>query len=130
MYQDIYDQAKMIIKKDACMKFYDAFRALYLEIDASGVGFGAILLQVREGMNCRCDEVPNSVTLHPIAFSSKILSGAKWHYSNIEWEVHRILHGLEKFHHYCFAKDVCVLNDYKPLVAIISKDVAMLSQHL
>ena len=30
-------------------------------------------------------------------------------------------------HHYCFAKEVCVITEYKPLVAIISKDVATLS---
>ena len=32
MSQDLYDKAKMIIKKDACMKFYDASRHLYLEL--------------------------------------------------------------------------------------------------
>ena len=33
-------------------------------------------------------------------------------------------------HLYCFVKEVCMITDYKPLVAIISKDIAMLSQHL
>ena len=57
-------------KKDT---FYDASRPLYLEIDASGLSFGAGLLQVREGMNCGHDEVPDNLTLHPITFYSKCL---------------------------------------------------------
>ena len=51
MFQDLYDTAKKILKKDICMKFYDAARPLYLENDASSIGLGAGLLQVRDGMN-------------------------------------------------------------------------------
>ena len=42
MYQDLYDKAKMIIKKDICMTFYDAARPLFLENYASGVGLREI----------------------------------------------------------------------------------------
>ena len=45
MYQDMYDIAQNIVNKDTCMNFYDAARLLYLEIDASGVGLGAIIGQ-------------------------------------------------------------------------------------
>ena len=41
-----------------------------------------------------------------------------------------ILHGLEKFHHYYLAKEVCMIMDHKVLVAMINKDVATLSQQL
>ena len=37
MGQDLYNRAKEIVKKDACMKFYDVARPLYLETDVSGV---------------------------------------------------------------------------------------------
>ena len=43
MYQDWYEGVKMMVKKDACMKFYNASRCLYLEINASGVGLGTSL---------------------------------------------------------------------------------------
>ena len=46
MFQDLYDNTKTIIKKDACMKYYDASGPLYLETGASDVGLGAGLLQV------------------------------------------------------------------------------------
>ena len=41
-----------------------------------------------------------------------------------------ILHGLEKFHHYCFDREVLVITGHKPLVSIFKKDVATLSQQI
>ena len=107
------------------MKFYHASRPLYLKTDASNVGLGASLLQVNEGMNCGHDQVPDNATLPPVAFASKSLSSSESQFSNIEWEAHGILHGLEKFHHCCIAKGVYVKTDYKPLVAMVSKDVTI-----
>ena len=72
--------------------------------------------------------VPDNTKLCPIAFASKCLTDAECRYSNIEREVLGILHGLEKFHHYCFARDIYVVTDHKPLVSIFKKDVANLSQ--
>ena len=42
------DEANGIIKEDACMKFYDETKTLYIETDAPGVGLGADLLQTRQ----------------------------------------------------------------------------------
>ena len=110
MYQDLYDKAKMIIMKDACMKCYNASRPWYLETDALGVSLGARLLHVRDGMNSGHDEVQDNAILCPTAFASKIPSSAKWYYKNIEWEALGILHCLKKLCHYCFAKVVYVFN--------------------
>ena len=60
-------------KKDACMKVCDVSRPLYLEKDASGVSLGAGLLQVREGINCGHDEVPDNLTLGSTASANKCL---------------------------------------------------------
>ena len=72
--------------------------------------------------------VPDNTVLHPIAFASKSLTCAEHRYSKTEREALGILHGLEKFHHHCFAREVHVITDHKPLVAILKKDMAMLSQ--
>ena len=130
MYWDLCDIAMKIVKKEAWMKIFNASRPQYLGTDMSGVSLGAGVLQVRSGMNCGCDEVPDSTTLWPVTFASKNLSSTQQHYSIIEFEAQGILHGLEKFHHYCFARVICIITDHKPLVAIPSKDVAMLSQWL
>ena len=102
-FQSIYDKTKSLLKTDACMKFYDETKPLYLETDASGVGLGANLLQTRDG-------APDNTILQPIAFTSKSLTSTEHRYSNIERKALCILHGLKKIHHYCFARDVSVVH--------------------
>ena len=127
-YQQLFASAKLIIKADVCMKFYDKSKLLYLETDASGIGLGAALLQLHDNMVCQKGVVPQNIALHPNAFTSKSLTGVEQRYSNIEQEVLGILHGLEKFHHYCFGQEVLIITDHKPFVAMFKKDVATLSQ--
>ena len=74
-YQALFNKAKLFIKSDMCMKFYDDTKPLYLETDASGIGLGAALLQTCKGTTCQKDTVPNNTVLHPIAFASKSLKG-------------------------------------------------------
>ena len=59
MYHELYDRAKKIVKKDECMKFYDASRPLYLETSTSSV-LEAGLPQVRNSMICGCDKMPDN----------------------------------------------------------------------
>ena len=101
-YQQLFINAKSVIKADVCMKFYDNSKPLYLETDASGIGLGAALLQLHDNTDCQKGVAPQNITLCPIAFAGKTLTGAEWRYSNIEQDVLGILHGLEKSHHYCF----------------------------
>ena len=129
-YQELFDKAKSLIKVDMCMEFYKDTKLLYLETDSSQVGLGAALLQMRKGTTCQKDVAPDNTILCPIAFVSKCLTGAEWRYSNIEQEALGIPNGLKKCHHYCFAREVLIITDHKPLVAIFEKDVAMLSQQI
>ena len=39
-YKKMLQKAKAFIKEDACMKFYDKTKPLYIETDASGAGCG------------------------------------------------------------------------------------------
>ena len=45
----------------------------YTSIDKSGIGLGAGLLQVRDGMNCWHDETPDNAILCLTAFARKSL---------------------------------------------------------
>ena len=64
-------QGQMLITKYVCVKFYDAAYPLYLVTDAPSISLVAGFLQVREGINCGCDKIPDNVTLCPIAFAIK-----------------------------------------------------------
>ena len=98
------EEAKAIMKEDACMNFHNETKLLNIETDTSGVGLGAALLQTKDNMNCHRDKVPDTSILRPIAFASKSLTGAEKRYSNIEREALGILYGLEKFHYYSLSE--------------------------
>ena len=117
----MFEEAKAIIKEDACMKFYNETKLLYIETDTSGVKLRAALLQTRDNMSCHRDEVPDNSILRPIAFTSKSLTGAGKRYNNIETEALGIPCGLEKFHHYCFAMEESIIMDHKPFITILKK---------
>ena len=72
MHQDLYEKAKTIVKRQTCMKIYDAARPLHLENDAFGISLAAGLLQVRDGIDCGHDEASDNVILQPIAFASRV----------------------------------------------------------
>ena len=129
-YQQLFNKAKSLIKAEMCMKFYDDTKLLYLKTNASGIGLGAALLQLRDNTGCQKDTAPDNSNLHPIAFASKILTGTEQRYSNIECKALGILHGLEKFRHGCFGREVLVITDHKPLVSIFKKNVVTLSQQI
>ena len=82
-YQQLFDKAKSLIKVEMCMKFCDDTKLLYLKTDASGIGLGVALLQLRDNANCPKDTAPDNTILCPIAFASKSLTVGEWRYSNI-----------------------------------------------
>ena len=76
-YQTLFDKVKSLIKDNVCMKFYDETKALYLETNASGIGLGAALLQMRDGATCPRNITPDNTILRPIMFASKSLTSAE-----------------------------------------------------
>ena len=45
-YKSVYGKAKRLITKDACMKFHNELKSLYLEMYVSGIGLRDGLLQI------------------------------------------------------------------------------------
>ena len=121
LYQTLYGEAKILMKDDVCMKFCDETRPQYLETYVFGIGLSTALLQTRDVMTCPRDTAPDDTILRPIAFASKGLTSAEQRYSSIEREVLGLLHCLERFHHYCFAREVSIITDHKPLVEKFKK---------
>ena len=57
----------------------------------------------------------------PVAFESRTLSSTERNCTKIEKEMLAAVHGLEKFHHYTYGRQVHVITDHKPLVSIVGK---------
>ena len=127
---EAFENAKKLVSKDCCLRFYDSELPLYMEMDASKVGLGAALLQPQENYEYSDQDTPPTEDLRPVAYASKSLTSAESNYSNIEHEALGVVHGLEKFHHYCYGRQVNVITDHKPLLSLLKKDVSTASPRL
>ena len=56
-------KAKFLIKAEMYIKFYDDTKLLYLETDASRIGLGVALLQLRDNTVCQKDTAPDNTIL-------------------------------------------------------------------
>ena len=93
------------ITDQTVLQFYNPSVTLTLEVDASQKGLGAAIKQNNK----------------PIAFASKALTKTQAGYSNIEREALGLVHGVQRYHHYLYAKKFVALTDHKPLVDIWKK---------
>ena len=87
--------------------YYNPHKQSILQVDASGYGLGATLIQ--EG--------------RPVAFTSKSLSPAETRYANIEREMLAIVFGCERFHNYIYGTRFIIHSGHKPLEMIVRKNL-------
>ena len=126
--QKIFNKAKAIIKEDACLKFYDETKPLYIEMDASGVGLEFSLLQTRNNTRCDKDEDPRKQHTKTHCIPQQM---SDWSRKKIQqYRKKSTMHAtwVEKSHHYRFVREVSIIPHHKPLVTIFKKDIETLSQ--
>ena len=111
------------------LQFYDGCKPLYIEVDTSKKGIGAVMLQedciVKNTSKC---EIPNN--LRPISYASKTLSSTESNYSNIEHELIGVLFAINHFKHFIDGCTIYVITDHKPLVSLFKKSLVDASPHL
>ena len=78
-YQDAFDTVKKMVCMDTTLWYFDANKAVIIQVDASQKGLGAALLQ--DG--------------HPVTFTCKALTPTEQHYANIECEMLACVYGAE-----------------------------------
>ena len=102
------EQIKTILSKESCLSYFDTYKLTTIQVDASGIGIGAVLMQDNK----------------PICFASRSLIDAEKRYANIERELLAVVYGCTKFHHYIFGKPFVIESDHKPLEMILNKHIA------
>ena len=73
-----FQKIKNQISEDVCLRYFDTSKEVVLQVDASQVGLGAVLLQ--DGK--------------PVAYASKALTPGEMRYGNIEREMLVVVFGV------------------------------------
>ena len=79
---------------------------MVLEVDASPVGVGCVLIQNRNGQET------------PIYFASKKLSPAETNYSQIDREGLALVFAVQKFKYFLLGRKFTARTDHKPLLGL------------
>lgn len=111
-----FENLKSIMSSSSFLSFFDLTLHTELIVDASEVGFGAILIQ-RNNRN-----EPNIV-----AFASKALTANEKLYQELDREALAIVWAIEHFRTYTSRKSFKVLTDHHPLEALFNEPMAILT---
>jgi len=111
LWTQLHDQVVTDIKKHVMnsniLVPFDEKKKIVVQCDASQHGLGCCLLQ--DG--------------RPISFASRSLSDTERNYSQIEKEMLSIIFACEKFYFYTYGRTITVVNDHKPLLGIMNKEI-------
>ena len=115
-----FNTIKEAICQETLLAYYDKDKPVFIEVDASGKGVGAVLLKgsiLEDELEASSETEGRFLSfrnrLRPIAFASKSLSDAETRYSNIERELLGVVWAVEHFHHYTFANKINIISDHK-----------------
>ena len=119
-HEQAFGKLKDAMCSEALLAHYDLQRPTVLQVDASGVGLGAVLLQKQENGELR-----------PIAFMSRKLTPAESRYAQIEREALAVVFGVTKFRQYLLGREFIVVTDHRPLLKLLGnhEDVPTLASN-
>ena len=108
-----FQRLKESISSDTCFMYFDTSKPITLQVNASQVGLGGVLLQEDSQGRTR-----------PVAYASKALTPCETRYANIEREMLAVAWGCIKFHHYLYDRKFICQTDHKPLEDIHLKHLS------
>ena len=109
--QIAFDTLKKAVLDSKVLVHFDWTKDLRVELDASILGAGAVLLQMME------DDF-----WHPVAFASWLFNQAQRKYSTTDRELLAILLFCRKFRYYLFNRKVDVYSDHAAIPGYLQKD--------
>ena len=101
--QKAFDSLKKALTIQPILKMADLSKPFTLQVHASSVGLGAVLLQDEEGKKS------------PIAYASRKLNPSEKSYAVVEKECLALVWAVQKFHRYLYGTAFTVETDHQPL---------------
>ena len=110
-WQPEHDQQFTALKREfgkiQPLKFFQPNKSVFVRIDASGIGLGAILEQENQ----------------PILFASRKLTDTERRYSQLEREFLSLVFALFRFKNFVLGRKVVVLTDNKPMISFFKSAI-------
>jgi hypothetical protein len=113
-YEKAFQDTKAAMAAPTCLARPDRHRPTKIQVDASDIGMGAVLLQFHG------KEEDATHGWRPVAFFSKKFSPAQTRYTTIERECLGVLLAVEKFRPYVEGIDFYVESDHRSLMWLFS----------
>lgn len=118
--QTAYDTLRKLIAERTTLSIFKPERTTEIQVDASGSGLGAVLLQRDSESN-----------MHIIAFASRTLTPAERNYAIIEREALAIAFAVERWKVFLWGHTFTIATDHRPLVSIFnSRDTLQVNQRI
>ena len=92
------------------LSLFDPSRQTRIEVDASGVGLGAVLMQLHDD------------AWRPVYYASRRLTSPETRYAAIEREALAVVWGVDRFRSFITGMPLTVLTDHKPLLQVFRAD--------
>ena len=108
-----FQRLRESISSDTYLMYFDTSKPIILQVDASQVGLGGVLLQEDSQSRTR-----------PVAYASNVLTPCETRYANVEREILAVGWGCIKFHHYFYGRKFVCQTDHKPLEDIHLKHLS------
>ena len=130
VHQHTFNQIKLHVSNDVKLQFYDSNKPLYIEVDTSNKGIGAVMLQGDSIVPNTAKSGEILMKLRPISYASKTLLSTESNYSNIECELLGLLFAITHFKHFSYGRLIHIITDHKPLVSLFRKSLVDSSPRL
>ena len=110
---DAAEQIRNHFISDQILALFDPALPTCIEVDASGQGLGAVLLQL-SGVD--------DPEWRPVYYTGRKLTTAESRYATIEREALAVVWGADRFRNFVTGMPIVVFTDHKPLVQVFSAD--------
>ena len=109
-HQKAFEGIKRDFANSTLLTNFDGESPLILEVDASPVGVGCVLLQNLNGQE------------RPIYFASKKLSKAELNYSQLDKEGLALVYAVKRFRYFLLGRTFVARTDHKPLLGLFGRE--------